>query len=733
MFRNTIVAVLALCVWALSFYAPLGPVARGLNAPPTEFSAARAQAILSRLAGDQAPHPVGTPAQAAVQERLQAELQALGIKSTRLDRMSCYGTQREHGVGCAQVHDIIAEVSPGEGKAILMMAHTDSVAAGPGAGDDLSGVATILESIRALKTDGALRRPILALFSDGEEVNMLGAAAFANDPAWMQRVGVVVNAEARGNTGPSYLFQVSDHNAGLVEAYARGVTHYAASSLYGEIYRFLPNDTDLTPFLERGVPGMNFAFIGNVAHYHTPLDRVENLSPASLQSHGENVLGTTRMLANKDAALAGGNAIYLDILGRVLPRLPASFALPLALLEVLVLGLAAWMGRRDDRPVLRGWRIVSALAPILTLLCCVAMGYALHEMAVLVSGVPNPSFAHPLAMRLSLGLGMVTVALLAARLEAGASIAWLWMAGFGVLAAIFAPGLSPYFIFPTLVAAIALGATARMDGPARQAALWASALVGAIVWLGFAASGEAIAGLVLHPLFTVPVGFAIIALLPLLDGDTSRLVSTIGLGLALLAAVVAGFTRPFSPAAPERLNIRYVENDGRGFWVADPAILPRRLARAGHFSVQVHVDPVGARGHIGSAGESLYPPPDVTVGKSGNDVNLILKGSAQATGMLLVLPPKVSLTRLSINGIAMTTPPEASRIACSGRECATANIRFTLDTSRATREGSGGLTLVEIRDGLPPKGAELLKLRPPIAVPSGAGDRTMLVNHISLE
>ena len=43
----------------------------------------------------------------------------------------------------------------------------------------------------------------------------------------------------------------------------------ATSSLYGEIYKFLPNDTDLTPFLKAGITGYNFAFIGNVAHYHT--------------------------------------------------------------------------------------------------------------------------------------------------------------------------------------------------------------------------------------------------------------------------------------------------------------------------------------------------------------------------------------------------------------------------------------------------------------------------------
>src|SRR5258707_2967310 len=45
--------------------------------------------------------------------------------------------------------------------------------------------------------------------------------------------------------------------------------HFAASSLYGEIYKYMPNDTDMTPFLAAGLTGYNFAFLGNAAQYHT--------------------------------------------------------------------------------------------------------------------------------------------------------------------------------------------------------------------------------------------------------------------------------------------------------------------------------------------------------------------------------------------------------------------------------------------------------------------------------
>ena len=112
---------------------------------------------------------------------------------------------------------------------------------------------------------------MIALFTDGEEAGLLGATAFVDDPHWRDVAGVVINVEARGSNGQSFLFQTSPGDAGLIDLYARNAPRPATSSLYGEIYKILPNDTDLTPFLKAGLTGYNFAFVGEVAHYHTAL------------------------------------------------------------------------------------------------------------------------------------------------------------------------------------------------------------------------------------------------------------------------------------------------------------------------------------------------------------------------------------------------------------------------------------------------------------------------------
>jgi acetylornithine deacetylase/succinyl-diaminopimelate desuccinylase-like protein len=209
-------ALLAAAIWLLSVYGQSRPAPLGPGAPATQFSAARADAVLGRLLGDQRPHPVGSQAAAQLRGRLLDELHALGVQAHTRTVTSCYSEPRWDNIPCATVTNITADVLLGAGKAILLMAHTDSVAAGPGAGDDMAGVATILETIRALKARGAADHPVTALFSDGEEDGLLGAAAWLRDGA--PRVGAVVNIEARGNQGPSYLFQTSPGDAGLFAA-----------------------------------------------------------------------------------------------------------------------------------------------------------------------------------------------------------------------------------------------------------------------------------------------------------------------------------------------------------------------------------------------------------------------------------------------------------------------------------------------------------------------------------
>ncbi|MCP5412585.1 MAG: M20/M25/M40 family metallo-hydrolase [Alphaproteobacteria bacterium] len=559
----------ALCIglWLLAAYGLHRPAPLGPGGPASAFSAVRASAALGKVLGPEKPHPAGSAENEAVRLRLLEALAGLGVDARTQTAMSCFGEARWHAVVCGTVSNVFVQVTPGgDGDPVLLMAHLDSVAAGPGACDDGCGMATLLETIRALKAaDFKGARPIAALFTDGEEDGLLGAQAFLRDGA--VHPYAVINVEARGDQGPSYLFQTGKGNAPLIDLYADSVTHFMTSSLYGEIYKYMPNDTDLTPFLKAGYTGYNFALIGNIAAYHTPLDVRGSIDLSGLQQHGEAALNLSRALANRgDAALVGREAVYLDILGRWLPRMPAGWAWPLALACFAAVLLAGSLRRRNFRVTERP--VAAFLMPPLLLAGAVGAGFGLHGLAAWISGTADPSFAHPVWLRWSLALAVWAMALLAAPL-AGAISAWLWMTALAVATAFFAPGLSPYFLFPSLIAAPLLVMTVRGG---RGPALLLSGVAALVIWLQLNAGTEPLMGLKVHAIFTVTAAFALVPVLPLLApvrGPAWVISIALSATAALGLAVTAGLAAPYDTAAPQRMNITYLENRGKAAWLTD--------------------------------------------------------------------------------------------------------------------------------------------------------------------
>ena len=748
-------ALVALGIWFVCNWAGQPHTQNYAAKSATEFSALRADATLGRILGPkEIPDPVSSPNNAAVRARIQKEFAALGVPTHTYTAFTCNAWRGFSFVACATVTDIIAEVTPGQGKAIVMLAHYDSVPAGPGASDDKSGVVTILETVRAMKARGDKSlHPVIAVITDGEEAGLLGANAFLQNAALKARVGVVVNMEARGTRGPSLLFQTSPGDGKLIDLYAKSVPVMATSSLYAEIYKFLPNDTDLTLFIDDGFPSFNFAFADNVRYYHSPMDVRANLSHATLQMHGDNLLGVVGALEHTDyAALKGGNDVYISVLGAMLPRLPESLALPFALLIFIVIAAASWMARRE--PFSFRAALLATVMPLALLIGCVAVGFILAAIAQAISGRPDPTYAYPINMRLALGFGLFAVTVLASRmttLRGAAASAWLWIAGFGVLAAAFLPGISPYFTFPAFIAAILLLATSRTkagwSGGLGQTALFVSSLGALIVWIGLVSSGETLMGLGLHELFTVPAAFGLMTLAPLLCADpmakgAARISTTIFAVLALACAVAMGFQPAYSKESPQRVDLIYLENGSApARWIADTSwkaksteMPPGALVKATGLK---RIDDAfeglfPGDAYAVDAGAPRYPLPTVNVlGDVSRDgarkLTLALHGSADASVMLLRIPSEVHLQAIDLRGQHLVVPAGwsgSTELACVSRDCRDAQMTLTL-----ADHNPGDYVFGEERYGLPSFGAPINAARPDTAMPSQSGDAVMLANH----
>lgn len=420
---------------ALTLASLAPPPVKLTDAPRDEFSAERAMIDVRMIAN--APHPTGSPQIETVRRYLVRRLTDMGLAPQVRSDVGLTVNRHFPDLAIAgRTHNILAELEGADPAlpAVLVMAHYDTMPHSPGAGDDTSGVSAALEIARALQAGPKLRRSVLFLFTDAEEPGLLGSSAFfGSDPA-RSRVGLVINLEARGDGGGATLFQTSPQSGGLIDFVRGHAGSASADSLTAAVYDLLPNDTDLTSALNNGFAGLNFAFAGHQIAYHTPLSTPENLSVASLQSMGDQVLPIVRGLA--DAAELpphADNLVYSDVLGLgLLAYSPWTGWLLLALSVAMVVAASALSIRRARC----SWKDIAAGAATLVVLALgctailrleqrlmsLALGDAVSPHALI--GRHDPMLAA--AILLLLGTGAATIACL----QRG----WRWSATGGFVA-----------------------------------------------------------------------------------------------------------------------------------------------------------------------------------------------------------------------------------------------------------------------------------------------------------
>lgn len=294
------------------------------DAPASEFSAGRAMADVRETA--RAPHPTGSAENARVRDYLAGRLRALGMSV--LTREAPLGERARKRLSAWQGSDVgdlqaINLIGVLEGRdpakpAVLLMAHHDSVWASPGAADDDAGVAAILETVRALGTEGQPERTLMVLFTDAEELALDGAEHFFRHDPLRERVGVIVNLEARGSGGRALLFETGYDNGAMMDLFAAAVRRPVGNSTSVFIYNQMPNATDYTVAKELGVPGFNFGFADSAEFYHSPMATPDSLDAGSVQDIGRQTLDLSRaLLAAPELPGKSPDRVFFDLFGLV--------------------------------------------------------------------------------------------------------------------------------------------------------------------------------------------------------------------------------------------------------------------------------------------------------------------------------------------------------------------------------------------------------------------------------
>ena len=342
-----------LAVWTTQVPRP-----RPIDAPAAAFSAARAMTDVEQIA--RAPHPVGSAEHARVRVYLSTRMTQLGLSpQEQAGPLSPGSIQRLKKAGgdpdaaSNQAINLIG-VLPGKNRsqpAVMLMAHYDTVVGSPGAADDSSGVGAVLEAVRAIQARGPVERDLVVLLTDAEELGLDGARIFFGGHPLRDRIGAVVNVEARGGGGRAAMFETGREAGPTVDLFRRAAGRAdggtTATSLAVFMYEQMPNGTDFTIPKDRGVGGLNFAFIGRPAQYHSADATPANLDKGGVQHLGSQALEAADALLRAPALPAKGpKTVYADVFGRWMLSHSAAMGWGLLGLTALLGAFAAWRARQ---------------------------------------------------------------------------------------------------------------------------------------------------------------------------------------------------------------------------------------------------------------------------------------------------------------------------------------------------------------------------------------------------
>lgn len=342
--------------------------------PAVRFDVDRAIADLRSLANDcthRRPE-TGCHRRAAAFVAQQAKLARLDVSEQRF----------EGGL------NVLAESRGKRPGVVVLAAHYDSVEGSPGAADDASGVALVLEIARTLQRWDAPRRTLRYAFFDREEDGLLGSKAYVASlsAARRQEIEAAIAVEMPGFRGGSPVVhtfrQPHMPPAALVgrilaAAPAVDVGDPSLGWLYPLAARTvkIPFSADDAPFRAGGVPAAFYSdssFSNFYPHYHRPTDVTSEIDPDALARAGDAIL---RIVAD----LAAGPPVSREP-GAWLP-LGANVLGHNALVAVAILLLLPLVFPAPGYPRFAGWLIVAAvgvatwLDPVVAVVLVAPMAY----------------------------------------------------------------------------------------------------------------------------------------------------------------------------------------------------------------------------------------------------------------------------------------------------------------------------------------------------------------------
>ena len=752
----SLILFLALAIFVKSQFDTIAPLTA--SAPENVFSAERAFLMLQHLTNEQVPHPVDSKANRVVEERLISLLRNMGYQAEIQAASVCHVSSKKGRTRCTQVRNIIVRIAGTlDDKGILLSAHYDSVPAGPGGSDAGAAVGTLLETARLLSKLPQPRNTIVLLFNEGEEFRVAGSHAFMDQHPYAKQLQIAINIEARGSSGKSILFETGEDSGWLVKHYRNTTPAPLSSSLFYEVYKFLPNYTDLTTYKEYGLQGLNFAHAEREPHYHTPLDNLDNLDKGSLQHHGDNVWGVIRSIKDIDISdVQTGNLVYTDVLGLFIIQWEEASSLWISIGLLVFLLVSGYLTSKQRH--LRMPHIIKSLAGMVAILIlCGLTALLMQKTAQFFGSTSQPWRVNTLPMQVALWLGVLITGLVTGKwvaknslpleLAFGLALGWVLLS---IIGSVFIPGISFLFIIPAIicVAGLLVLPLFRFRVCSMATLMVLMAMSAAISFMPAAYILETMVSYDSSVAISVMLSFIVCALLPLLavTSDSKTPFFKLNCSMSLIAIIALGWTvwqAPYTAWSPQGLNIRYIQNsDNTAFILAGTQNnqLPESLLTAlGETELAAKIPWSNTRYHsketisheVSATRLSRIESDNLAVGRK---LRLTLHANDDhLSDVRLFIPVDAGLDTISTgSGIYHYKNKSESNngfyeFHCRGMACG--KIDMTLSFSR---QQPVKMMIAKIVQGLPPNIKKIAQQRGSTAVEADNGDQSIILSEFEL-
>ncbi len=276
------------------------------------------------------PRPGDSPTSRAAATYIEAQvpgIERMAVGDVDLPSIEVLGrVHRQARTAHSSDPNLIVRFGPPSGKALLIMAHYDTVVGSPGAVDNAAAVGVVIELAKVLAADPP-RQPVMLAFTSNEEVGLVGAEALAERRG--DQIEFAVALDLIGGSGALALNGASEligraEMRWIADAADRAGVTLRAPLPHRVVSRWWPQAerSDHGSFTRRGIRAVHFYHRGHDGEridlaYHSSRDQPARVERASV----DELARLLRALTIDPIPAHDGDAFWLPVASNtIVPR-----------------------------------------------------------------------------------------------------------------------------------------------------------------------------------------------------------------------------------------------------------------------------------------------------------------------------------------------------------------------------------------------------------------------------